>query len=386
VKIAKSICMVAIIFLAGISLYAQENDSTKFEIGGKFMQDWAFYTIADEFIESNYGPFEDDNEIRRLWMYMRADINKRVEIKMQAAVINGLVKIRDLYLRYKTLPVSITVGHFKEPFSLDKLPEPQHLTFLERSLADTFSPGRNSGIMIDGAFFDNRMTYAFGIFRKTDDYGDTSDREASYKYTGRITSLPFYSDSFLLHFGASISHRELGLYGVSKFNAWPETWIVNGFLSTGSFRSESELLLDLETALVWKQFSVQAEYFSADIDSEARDYPFLEGYYVQASYWLTGEKRNYIPAKARFGQVKLLKGMENEGGIGALELAARYSFIDLFDQRIKAGELEIITFGLNWHQTKNTRIMINYIITNHSLYENFQCLMVRFQGNFSFGM
>ena len=49
-----------------------------------------------------------------------------------------------------------------------------------------------------------------------------------------------------------------------------------------------------------------------------------------------------------------------DGGVGAIELAARYSSLDFSDAN--GGKLSDITLGVNWHLNPCTRIMLNYVL------------------------
>ncbi len=100
----------------------------------------------------------------------------------------------------------------------------------------------------------------------------------------------------------------------------------------------------------------------ADVDGKnGSSSPDFDGYYIQGSYFLTGENRKYKTSSGAFDRVKPRENYSQKGGCGAWEVAARYSKIDLNDNNVTGGELEDVTLGLNWYLNPNTRIMWNYI-------------------------
>jgi phosphate-selective porin OprO/OprP len=83
---------------------------------------------------------------------------------------------------------------------------------------------------------------------------------------------------------------------------------------------------------------------------------------VQASYFLTGERRPY--KSGVFGRVRPKKNFSPANDSwGAWELAARYSWLDLGadEASMNGGELDDIAFGLNWYLNPNARIMWDYV-------------------------
>ena len=59
--------------------------------------------------------------------------------------------------------------------------------------------------------------------------------------------------------------------------------------------------------------------------------------------------------------VKPKKNFKWGESLGAIELAARYSALDLADEDISGGRLQDTTVGVNWYLNPNMRIMLNYV-------------------------
>ena len=89
-------------------------------------------------------------------------------------------------------------------------------------------------------------------------------------------------------------------------------------------------------------------------------------YYVQASYFLTGEHRPY--EEGQFQRVKPNNDFNLHGkGLGAVELAFRIGSLDLTNSPVANSDNQKLidyTFGINWYLTRNTRLMLNYVYTD----------------------
>jgi len=83
------------------------------------------------------------------------------------------------------------------------------------------------------------------------------------------------------------------------------------------------------------------------------------GFYVETSWFITGESRHYSFKDGSFKQTNVRRVI-NQGGFGAWEIAARYSSIDLTDENIIGGEEDNVTIGLNWYPNNQLRLMANY--------------------------
>ncbi|RMF25515.1 MAG: porin, partial [Deltaproteobacteria bacterium] len=155
-------------------------------------------------------------------------------------------------------------------------------------------------------------------------------------------------------------------------------------VDTGSIAADAVDLFGAEAAVVLGSASLQGEYMHAAVDASSGSSPDFAGYYVQASYFLTGERRPYKRSHGAFGRVKPRRNfLGKEGrGPGAVELAVRYSSLDLSDAAVAGGELDDVTAGVNWYLNPNTRVMANYVHADLDAAGEADVFQMRFQIDF----
>ena len=112
----------------------------------------------------------------------------------------------------------------------------------------------------------------------------------------------------------------------------------------------------VKAAFIQGPYSLQAEYIVTKVEREGgfSDARF-NGWYVFASWLVTGETRPWLSEIGNSGQI-----IPNHK-LGAVELALRYSSIDLTDNDILGGKERNLTLGLNWYAHQQVRLMVNYI-------------------------
>ena len=81
---------------------------------------------------------------------------------------------------------------------------------------------------------------------------------------------------------------------------------------------------------------------------------------TRTAYLLTGEHRPYNKKSGVFTR-PIPTNPFGKAGCGALEIAGRWSYVDLNDQNIQGGRQYDWTFGLNWFPNQYTRFAFNYI-------------------------
>jgi len=378
-----------------------DGPEARIKFGGRFMFDMGYFT-GTAFENATGEDLSDYSgaEFRRLRFFIEGEIFDNVKFKTEYDFANdqddGEVALKDAYFEFISVWGNPRFGHFKEPFSLEELTSSRFIQFMERSTAnDTIAPKRNTGAMIgDTVGGAERATWALGFFQDSGDNG--FDQGNDWATTGRLTWLPVYASDGerLVHLGIAASQRPADSSdpGVdpttNRYRARPEAHLLPYFLDTGDFAADSSSLVNLEAAWVGGPWSLQGEYMAAATDAAQSGDPDFSGYYVEGSWFVTGEHRAYKKSSAAFDRV-VPNTTFSKDGPGAVQLALRYSHsqydgvVDTDGDVVPANELDDVTFGVNWHQNRNSRVMFNYVnSTLESVDEPVHAFMVRFQVDF----
>ena len=148
----------------------------------------------------------------------------------------------------------------------------------------------------------------------------------------------------------------------TQFRSRPEVATIDDFyVDTGTIPgAENVLRLGLEAHKQMGPFSWQTELISTTIRRADFDNINLWGAYTYFSWFLTGESRNYDAGTGRFLTISPKNNL-GKSGKGAIEIAARFSYVDLTDEDIIGGRQSNISVGLNWYLNPKIRVMTNLI-------------------------
>jgi phosphate-selective porin OprO/OprP len=352
-----------------------ESEDGRFaiKIGGRIQADFAF-ADPDPAIDSAF-EIEDGTEFRRARLFVEGTIYERFEFKAQYDFASGDAVPNDVYVGLVDLPVvgGLRIGHFKEPFSLEELTSSKYLPFLERSFPiEAFSPSRNMGLMLHDSVAGERVTWAAGVFKDTDERAQAVGGE--WNVTARVTGLPLAGDAgdTLLHVGVGVSSRS-PTDDTARFRARPQAHLAPRLVDTGGFATDGVDLFGLEAAVVGGPFWAQSEWVRAST-SEPTDAD-VAGWYVQAGWFLTGESRPYNRSQGIFDRLRPENDFLSGGGAGAWEIALRYGSLDLVDREVgvpvggaadglDGGELEGVGVALNWYLNSASRMMLDWVSTD----------------------
>lgn len=316
------------------------------------------------------------------------DFDYRLMLELGGAGTEGPTRINDAWIGYSGFaPFRFQLGAFSPPANMDDQTSVEDLVFLERAAASELSralagaDGRiGLGVRGAGSWWTSSLT----LTSRTVNDAEVFDSQLAA--IGRTGFLVASVGDYNVHLGASgtwvlqpadqgSSALLMPRYAI-RLRDRPEIRVDSARLvDTGPLDADSSYAAGVELGANWKNWYVQAENFWYGIDRReptALSDPAFGGYYLQGSWVLTGESRRYNMANGAFQSPRPYVPFTAAGGLGAWEIAVRYSHLDL-DYReglvgtaattdsVRGGTQDIWTLGLNWYVNSNFRLMLNYL-------------------------
>ncbi len=360
-------------------------------LNGAFQADAAAFN-QDAQSHEVYGPIEGGADLRRARLGVSGSVSDRMNYFFQMDFgFLGRPTFTDVWAEFKEVGTlgNVRVGQWKHPFSLEVVSSYRYTTFLERaSTFQAFAPFRHVGVGFQDHSDDLQATWAFSYLRTgQDQFGGSLSTDQGNGLAGRLTYLPWYEND-----GGDYLHLGLGYFldappnGLMRVRSIPEIFAgeftpdteprgtsgiavptrLDGtpmFVDTG-LMTDVSLANTYGTEVMWVRgpLSWQSEMMARHIDSAAISNSLLWGGYTQIGYFLTGEHRPYDRKIAAVDRVIPFRSVnKTRDGWGAWELAVRWSYLDLTDRDVRGGDMENITYGLNWFVNPNCRVMFNYL-------------------------
>jgi phosphate-selective porin OprO/OprP len=256
-------------------------------------------------------------------------------------------------------------GRFTSTFGLESDSSSNDTVFLERGLPSVFVPPQLTGVLLHSESDRRRW--------------DISLASAAGKLTeclicdvvsvaGRYSMGVDFDGDRLLHLGINYSRRWPD--ETVQYAQRPESFLAPTFVDTGLVAASR-----VDTALVegaWLQgpFSAQTEFAIADVDRSGASSPTFWAVYAFSAYTLTGEPRTYNAARGTIGRILPARPLgDDSGGLGAFEVAARFSRIDLSDEAVMGGELYNLSLAFNWYPTSPAKLGFNVVRSKRDAWE-----------------
>lgn len=348
---------------ANATATSSEPSAPAFEIGGRIQLDYNLFNGA--YNAEHNGSSAQDIFPRRVRTFVEGELQDW-DYKLLLDFAENTAEIVMARMRYSGFEngPKLQFGKLREDISLDALTSSKHIALIERSsLADTMSPYFRWGVSAYQYFPSTGLRYALGVY-KNDAFGSDGKDETddlNYALSSRVTWSQAKEPGQVLHAGLWYSARQMGGDDLSASFARGElretnTRLVN-YVAGGETAAIDQLnQAGLELAFQHKALLLQGEYAQRNLTTQdpqsVLDGERYQAYYLQASYFLTGEQRSYAKGSAVFSQPK--------GVTDAWELAARFSSTDASSD-FQGTKAQTYTLGVSYYFNPKIKVMANYI-------------------------
>ena len=336
------------------------------------------------------------------------------------------LRFANVYMAYLFDHGRLAGGYFKEPWSLESHTSSRRISFMERAApVDALRPNPSRAMGVLYETLQPGYYVGAGIYGG-EGTGRTRDITEGYALAARGSFAPYESseDRIYSHLGISLNHR-VNSYGrgddcVDAQDKPTRCYQpVRKRTRSGARAAEMRAVgrndiegvedfqtMALEGAFGVGPFSMQAEYIRADFnrpsglteenfagefnEAEIDNTEWLnhydrtvtqDGWYVEGTYLLTGESRNYRAFSGDFGGQNVNNPL-SAGGSGAWQVGLRYATMDGYtdqyavdqDGELVVGEdwmdddeygggqkVDQYTIGLNWWPEKDIVFKVNAI-------------------------
>ncbi len=298
----------------------------------------------------------------------------------QGAGAAGAAGYREMWLSTNVGPGEVVIGQFKPFRGMEELTSSNEITMIERPV--TSASGIYAGRQfLMGFGYKGIVADSFGYGLAVMNLGPANTTTEGLHYGGRVYFAPMKEDGGTLHLGlsASVDSEDTGSSAATAaFGYAGRRGPTQGFGAAGTVTPApsagiaDQTTLAAEAAMSFGPATLQFEYAQATLDDTHLNASLtpadsdVTAYYLQGSWFVTGESKVYKMDRGAFGAPKPLSDS------GAIELVARYEFIENGDQSATdkpcgagAGafttcEATVISAGVNWYVNPNTRFMLNY--------------------------
>jgi phosphate-selective porin OprO/OprP len=354
----------------GFSLKSADGKYT-LRFRGYFQSDGRFFAGHETV------PAVDNLLIRRARPILEATVGRYFEFRLMPDFGGTSPTIFDAYWDGKFAPeFTVRAGKFKPPIGLERLQSATDILFAERGLPTNLVPSRDVGLQVAGDLSEGLFAYQIGVFNGVPDLANGGDDLSNAKdFAARVFVQPFKVGAFRpLGFGLAgsagfergsttasglPSYRTPGQQTLFRYNSSTTTPANNAFANGKRTR------LSPQGYFYTGPFGLLGEYvISRNEVIRAASTAELEhtAWQAEGSFFLTGEKNSFrSPTPKKPFDLK-------EGGLGAVELVARYGELTLDPASFpryatltsSAQKAKAWGLGVNWHFTRAVKIAVDY--------------------------
>ncbi len=380
-------------------LYNMPAKVPNYPLKGRFGPGFEFRTEDDEFVlqfhnltqaegrfyqQGGQQPTHDTFAIPRQWYMFSGRLGKPYEYFVSIQQAFDVILPLDIFANiHFDDRLQFKLGRYKTPFTYEFYALPiQGLIQPERSLFfNNFALNRQVGATVWGQIFEKKVDYAAAILNTA--RNGFVDNQDGKDFAGFLNWRPFLTDdgSFFqfLSVGGSV------LTGNVLQGPIPQT-LRTAIATTGNSaigvpflgfnnnvrEAGRRDLWDLHAAIYYKQLSVVGEWqsgttqYALSNNIRERTRVPVQSFYVQAGYFITGET---VSGRNVVNPIRPFDLRPGSRGPGAIELTARYNFLQMGPQVFNAGlsdpnlwtrSVYLTDVGLNWYWTQNIKWLFDW--------------------------
>ncbi|HIH2762466.1 MAG TPA: porin [Candidatus Azoamicus sp. MARI] len=349
-----------IALLFAINAYSKDNIKYGVNFGGLIQYDYVHWIgdVNDDFISGLF--------IKEISFFIDGNFTNNVNFFTKFDLSNYKLKnnLSQAYIKYSHDVFNFKLGQIIPNLSLEDAMNNKHKLFIENALLKCNLEENFLGASIDFNFYNYKVFLSFIIPELSNIKKKIRNKEYSLSFRGFKKMIE--KNDLLIHAGFNYSVFNRGEDDIlsvttSSFKDIPSFWPSFALLRSHPSCLPKYYILGLEFMSIYKSLSIQSEirYNNAlwrDFDSE-----LYSSFYIQLSYFLTGEKRNY---DLNSGSTFIL---QPKNKIGSFEIAFRYNYINITNEgpllrgvSQADGRKDAYNLGINWFISDKIRLQLNY--------------------------
>ena len=346
------------------------------------------YFEHPDMMADNYGQDPEDRVLfRRVRLEMKGENPANMFWRFQidfAKAENS--EFKDVYIGWDNLPYNqkLIVGHQKRPIGLDHWNSSRFNTFIERPFVVEAhnEDARRLGVGVWGESEDNDLFWQYGVYQNENmvDDGEIVGDDLQVSLNGRLGGSIYDDEANWFHWaligqvtwpdgdvGAGATNANEGRYRTRVEARTDSRWLNTGRIS-GETHADT-----IGTELMYNRgpLNLCSEVMFTHVNRSEASGPEADfyGYYIQGSYFLTGDHMSYKRSVGSLDRPKIREVFDPfsncDPTCGAWQVAVRYSMLDLTDgsgpMAIRGGVGRSVTYSLNWWFSGYSRVQFNLI-------------------------
>lgn len=313
----------------------------------------------------------DNFLFRRIRPIFEGTLAEWIDFRVMPDFAGSNLVVQDAYANLRPFGplVQLQAGKFKAPFGLERLQSATAITFIERSLPTNLVPNRGIGVQLWGDWNAGMLSWQLAAMNGVTD-GSSSDTDTNdgKDLVARVFAKPFQDTTIEalqgLGVGVAMSWGHESGTPASYRTAGQQTFFS---WASGVALEEDRLRVSPQLNYYWGPFGLLGEYVisknSLSRNGGREDDADVHAWQLTASWVLTGENASFngVNPRSPFSP--------SGGGIGAVEIAARFGQLSVPDEVFDKGFATPTSaartaseagLGVNWYLNRWLKLVVNY--------------------------